>query len=202
MLVSAGLSLLAFVSSRLIDNHATRPPLVPLFTLYFLSPALKTLTKATTSDSIWALSGTLFAVNLFLGDYRSIPSADHPAAKAQLPSTLSLTAALSGSTVLASRLPSNLAVFSLLLFSTLWFGPFPILRSTLSVKPTIFLTVVLTIGAIWSLVGLGGGAVKIAVGLLVGIAVVAPIGRGFLASRYKDKVRGPWDQAIPVVASR
>ena len=43
---------------------------------------------------------------------------------------------------------------------------------------------------------------KIAVGLLTGIAVVAPVGRAFLASRYKDKVRGPWDQAVPVVTSR
>ncbi|KAG0655413.1 hypothetical protein C6P46_001010, partial [Rhodotorula mucilaginosa] len=103
--------------------------LIPLVALYLLSPALKTLTRATTSDSIWALSGTLFAINVFLGDYRAIPTsssfrrdfvprlfshaskkptlsaperaprrAPYFARRAPLPSTLSLTAALSGST--------------------------------------------------------------------------------------------------------
>ncbi|KAG0655396.1 hypothetical protein C6P46_000993, partial [Rhodotorula mucilaginosa] len=103
--------------------------LIPLVALYLLSPALKTLTRATTSDSIWALSGTLFAINVLLGDYRAIPTsssfrrdlvprlfshaskkptlsaperaphrAPYFARRAPLPSTLSLTAALSGST--------------------------------------------------------------------------------------------------------
>ncbi|ORY89447.1 phosphatidylinositol N-acetylglucosaminyltransferase subunit C [Leucosporidium creatinivorum] len=208
-------------------------PLIPLFTLYLLSPALKTLTKATTSDSIWALSGTLFCINLFLGDYRSIPSSyprplpspahttispnssspslsTEPSTATPLPpapppprskstSTLPLTAALSASTVLASRLSSNLSVFSLLLFSTLWFGPFPLLRSDLPIKPTILLTVLLVAGALWSLVGIGGGAVKIALAMLLGISVAAPMGRGWLMIRYKDRVRGPWDQAVPRV---
>ncbi|KAM0791397.1 hypothetical protein ACM66B_005858 [Microbotryomycetes sp. NB124-2] len=175
-------------------------PLIPLFTLYVLSPALKTLTKATTSDSIWALSGSLFCINLFLGDYRSIPTKSAPQARAlRLPSTLPLTAALSGSTVLASRLSSNLAVFSLLLFSTLWFGPFPLLRSDLPIKPTIMLTCALVALALASLSSIGGGAVTIAVLSLSGVAFVAPLGRGWLMIRYKDRIRGPWDQAVPRV---
>lgn len=169
-------------------------PLIPLFTLYLLSPVLKTLTKATTSDSIWALSGTLLAVNLFLGDYRSIPTAAAPRVPSQLPSTLSLTAALSASTVLASRLSSNLAVFSLLLFSTLWFGPFPLLRSALPIQPTLILTALLALGAITSLLGVGGGAAQIATLLIVGIAVFVPLWRIWISS-YKDRVRGPWDVA-------
>ncbi|KAL8286629.1 hypothetical protein RQP46_004157 [Phenoliferia psychrophenolica] len=195
------LIVLGWTWSRLVGGTSTVAPIIPLLTLYLLSPALKTLTRATTSDSIWALSGTLFAVNLFLGDYRSIPSADAPRAPAKLPSTLSLTAAISASTVLASRLASNLAVFSLLLFSTLWFGPFPLLRSALPAKPTIALTIALSVGAVYSLAGVGGGAAKIAAIMLVGTSVVAPLGRGWLMIRYKDRVRGPWDQAVPSVGA-
>ena len=213
------------------DGAGIAAPLIPLFALYLLSPALKTLTKSTTSDSIWALSGTLFAINLLFGDYRSIPTKsslqsrpllttlpflryispfDTPsplppstsppmARRAPLPSTISLTAALSGSTVLASRLTSNTSVFSLLLFSTLFFGPFPLLRSSLTLKPTLILTWLLVTTALVSLRSLGTGSMLIAAALLFGSSVVAPLVRGWLMIRYKDKIRGPWDQAVPRV---
>ncbi|GAA5831446.1 hypothetical protein JCM3766R1_001754 [Sporobolomyces carnicolor] len=211
-------------------GSSTATPLVPLFALHLLSPALKTLTRSTTSDSIWALSGALFTVNLVFGDYRAIPttsslrplsallhsippfsfrvrSADgvqtttHApvARRAALPSTLSLTAALSGSTVLASRLDSNPAVFSLLLFSTLFFGPFPLLRSSLTLKPTLVLTWLLVTAALVSLRSLGSGSMAVAAALLFGSSVVAPLVRGWLMIRYKDRIRGPWDQAVPRV---
>ncbi|GAA5965947.1 hypothetical protein JCM3765_004126 [Sporobolomyces pararoseus] len=214
------------------DSAGIATPLIPLFALYLLSPALKTLTRSTTSDSIWALSGTLFAINLLFGDYRAIPStsslrprpfaalltafvpsflADRSAVppprhlpmarRAPLPSTLSLTAALSGSTVLASRLSSNTSVFSLLLFSTLFFGPFPLLRSSLTLKPTLFLTWVLVTTALVSLRSLGTGSMSIAAALLFGSSVVAPLVKGWLMIRYKDRIRGPWDQAVPKVGN-
>lgn len=194
---SAILALVGLCWARYVGSKHDRAPIIPLLALYFLSPALKTLTRATTSDSIWALSGTLFAVNLFLGDYRSIPTVERPRVPSELPSTLSLTAALSASTVLASRLASNEAVFSLLLFSTLWFGPFPVLRSALPANPTIALTILLGTGAMASSIGLDRGAATITGILIFGIAFVAPLGRGFLAARYKDRIRGPWDQAVP-----
>ncbi|GAA5838076.1 hypothetical protein JCM11251_004701 [Rhodosporidiobolus azoricus] len=201
---------------------------VPLAALYLLSPALKTLTRATTSDSIWALSGGLFALNLLLGDYRSIPtqspfslsalsplrllrtSSPYPsheltqaqgttmARRSPLPSTVSLTAALSGSTVLASRLSSNTSVFSLLLFSFLWFGPFPLLRSSLTLRPTLLLTWALATVALVGLRGLEApGATALAAVGLFGTSVVAPLVRGWLAVRYKDKMSGPWDVVPP-----
>jgi len=37
--------------------------------LMALSPVLRTLTAATSSDSIWALSAALFALNALLADY-------------------------------------------------------------------------------------------------------------------------------------
>lgn len=195
-------------------------PLVPLVALYLLSPALKTLTRATTSDSIWALSGALFAVNAVLGDYRAIPRSSsfqlrYPwpwsraspaqttpggmARRAPLPSTLSLTAALSGSTVLASRLSSNPSVFSLLLFSTLWFGPFPLLRSSLPLRPSLLLTTLLASAALVALRSTRTGATPWAGVVLLGTSVVAPLVRGWLVIRYKDRLSGPWDAAVPKV---
>lgn len=38
-------------------------------TLIALSPVLRTLTAATSSDSIWALSAVLFILNILLADY-------------------------------------------------------------------------------------------------------------------------------------
>lgn len=41
------------------------------FTLLGLSPVLKSLTKSTSSDSIWALSVTLFCLEIAVHDYSS-----------------------------------------------------------------------------------------------------------------------------------
>ncbi|GAA5849324.1 hypothetical protein JCM9279_006450 [Rhodotorula babjevae] len=202
----------------------TVAPLVPLVALYLLAPALKTLTRATTSDSIWALSGTLFALNALLADYRAIPLSSpvrwardepppHPpsssptstsattpmARRAALPSTISLTAALSGSTVLASRLSSNPSVFSLLLFATLWFGPLPLLRSSLPLRPTLALTTALAGAALVLLRTTHTGATPWAAAVLLGTSIAAPLVRGWLVIRYKDRLSGPWDAAVPKV---
>ena len=40
--------------------------------LMSLSPVLKTLTAATSSDSIWALSACLFVLNSLLADYTAM----------------------------------------------------------------------------------------------------------------------------------
>lgn len=193
LLLSTSLYLSFSLHSHLSTSPTPSLPFLPLFTLYLLSPALKTLTRATTSDSIWALSGVLLSTNLLFADY-SLPS---PHLRPHV--TLPLTAALSASTVLASRLDSNLAVFSLLLFSTLWFGPFPLLCSSLPLRPSIALTIALVGTALWSLGG--GGAQKVAAACLFGTSVLAPVGRGWLGIKYKDRVRGPWDQARPKVGS-
>ena len=43
-------------------------------TLMALAPILRTLTSATSSDSIWALSACLFILNVTLADYTSVES--------------------------------------------------------------------------------------------------------------------------------
>jgi phosphatidylinositol glycan class C protein len=101
--------------------------------LMSLSPVLRTLTAATSSDSIWALSACLFLLNTLLADYGSSSPADQ-ARPERLTSVLSMNAAISSSVVLASRLSTDLAVFALIQFSVQSFTLFPMLRRRLQVR--------------------------------------------------------------------
>ena len=121
--------------------------------LMSLSPVLRTLTAATSSDSIWALAAVLFILNALLADYTANVSEDEINEGyvsiymfevflfgvsiimiIRLSSVLSMNAAVSASVVLASRLSTNVSVFALVLFSILSFALFPILRRRLQVK--------------------------------------------------------------------
>ncbi|KAI2637613.1 GPI2-domain-containing protein [Hypomontagnella submonticulosa] len=179
------------------------------FTLLGLSPILKSLTRSTSSDSIWAMSFWLLAINIFFYDYSSGP--------VKFPASLSTNAALMASTVLASRLPSTGQVFSLTLFSIEVFGLFPVFRRYArhrSWRYHVALSVLLVIGA-------GGG-----VGLIVGgekdgmwpwksgllgvlvAAIIAIVAMGGCSwwliglQKYKNAINGPWDQARPIIISR
>ncbi|KAK3991210.1 phosphatidylinositol N-acetylglucosaminyltransferase subunit C [Cladorrhinum sp. PSN332] len=181
------------------------------FTLLGLSPILKSLTRSTSSDSIWAMSFWLLAINIFFFDYsggnRKMPVA-----------SLSTNAALMASTVLASRLPSTGQVFSLTLFSIEVFGLFPVFRQYArrrSWRYHVALTLLLVLGA-------GGG-----VGMILGDvdengrwpwkkglvgAVVACLISAFAMGgcswwliglqKYKNEIYGPWDPARPVIINR
>ncbi|CAP67872.1 uncharacterized protein PODANS_1_17510 [Podospora anserina S mat+] len=190
------------------------------FTLLGLSPILKSLTRSTSSDSIWAMSFWLLAINIFFFDYSggtpSHISGPHKTKKMPVAS-LSTNAALMASTVLASRLPSTGQVFSLTLFSIEVFGLFPVFRSYArhrSWRYHFLLTVLLVLGA-------GGG-----VGIILGEAPATswPWKRGLAGmvigclisavaiggcswwligmQKYKNEIYGPWDPARPIIISR
>lgn len=55
--------------------------------LLLLSPILQTLSKATTSDSIWPLAGSLFFVNAILADYSAGQSGQGGYVRIRFPST-------------------------------------------------------------------------------------------------------------------
>ena len=123
--------------------------------LFALSPLLRTLTEATTSDSIWALTSALLALNIALADYSTVAKMSsgsaslHPSSTAapapRAPSYIvagkapevggglavkvSFNAAVCASVVLASRLQSNAEVFSLLLVSMQVFAFAPLFRT-------------------------------------------------------------------------
>jgi len=167
-----------------------------------LSPILKSLTKSTASDSIWAISFWLMCINVVFFDYGRGVGANFPA-------SLSTNAALMASTVLASRLESTRHVFSLTLFSIEVFGLFPVFRRYLrafSWRGHLALT--------WGLVmGAGGGVAVVVsdggwksavIGVVLG-QVITAVAMGLCSwwliglQRYKNEIYGPWDPARPVI---
>ncbi|KAK2601077.1 hypothetical protein N8I77_010549 [Diaporthe amygdali] len=191
------------------------------FTLLGLSPILKSLTLSTSSDSIWAMSFWLLAINIFFFDYSGawVGVNKFPVA------SLSTNAALMASTVLASRLPSTGQVFSLTLFSIEVFGLFPVFRRYArhrSWRYHVVLTVLLVLGAGGGVGMILGGAAcdeprtcetqpwpwaSALLGMVVGclIAAVAMGGCSWWLiglQKYKNEIYGPWDPARPIIISR
>ncbi|CAG7954596.1 unnamed protein product [Penicillium salamii] len=170
-----------------------------------LSPILKSLTKSTASDSIWAMSCWLLIMNIFSFDYGSGEGAG---ATTKFPASLSTNAAVMASTVLASRLPSTTHVFSLMLFSMEVFGLFPIFRRQLRQKSwtghvVLTLTLVIVAGGAVGVTLSGGWAAAI-IGSVLGSILTAFVMGGcswWLISlqKYKNVVIGPWDPARPII---
>lgn len=179
-------------------------------TLLGLSPILKSLTRSTSSDSIWAMSFWLLAINIFFFDYSG-------GVGAKFPASLSTNAALMASTVLASRLPSTKQVFVLTLFSIEVFGLFPVFRRHVrhrSWQYHALLTALLVLGAGF---GMGmimsdaravrwpwkGGIVGMVIGVLLACIAVGGSGWWLIGlQKYKNEIRGPWDPARPIIMSR
>ncbi|KAI3483178.1 hypothetical protein L1887_53958 [Cichorium endivia] len=89
--------------------------MVVALVLLAVSPVLRTLTEATTSDTIWALAAMLFTAHLVLADYVG--------GSGKLQDTLSFNAAISASVVLASRLDDDVQSFSVLALAITLFAP-------------------------------------------------------------------------------
>ncbi|KAF1913524.1 phosphatidylinositol N-acetylglucosaminyltransferas-like protein subunit C [Ampelomyces quisqualis] len=170
-----------------------------------LSPILKSLTRSTTSDSIWALSTWLLLMNVAFFDYSGGPGT-------QLPTSMSTNSAMMASAVLASRLPSTTHVFSLTLFSIEIFGLFPIFRRQLLVhswRSHLLLTMLLTMAA-WGGVFVtltGGGRIAFMTGVILGCSFTL-LCMGICSwwliglQRYKNEIHGPWDPARPIIRQR
>ncbi|KLU92047.1 phosphatidylinositol N-acetylglucosaminyltransferase subunit C [Magnaporthiopsis poae ATCC 64411] len=194
--------------------NAMKSALLIYFTLLGLSPILKSLTRSTSSDSIWAMSFWLLAINIFFFDYSGTWAGVNNISVA----SLSTNAALMASTVLASRLPSTGQVFGLTLFSLEVFGLFPVFRRFArhrSWRFHVLLTMLLVLGA-----GAGVGMTLARhdpdatwpwksglVGMLVGCVVSASAMGGCSwwllgLQKYKNEIYGPWDPARPVIISR
>lgn len=189
------------------------------FTLLGLSPILKSLTKSTSPDSIWAMSFLLFIINIFFFDYGTpAPSSSMNSSNKNIPASLSTNAALMASTVLASRLPSTGQVFSLTLFSIEVFGLFPVFRRYArqrSWRGHVTLTTLLVVGAgggVGLILGHGGDGDGILdfpwksgiMGLFIGIMVTGLAMGGCSwwligLQKYKNEIHGPWDPARPII---
>ncbi|KAL9616834.1 MAG: hypothetical protein Q9160_008324 [Pyrenula sp. 1 TL-2023] len=218
-------------SSRTASRLKTiKSAILIYFALLGLSPILKSLTRSTAPDSVWALATCLMIMNIVFFDYGGIhpkkkqdsgqgdsvpPMGDGKTSAAKFPASLSTNAALMASTVLASLLPTTTHVFSLTMFSIQIFGLFPVFRRQLrhsSWQGHLTLTVALVVVASG---GMGlmlskntwAWVVRALLGTFVGIfgtAVICGACSWWLIGlqRYKNVVIGPWDAARPVLKGR
>ncbi|PKS12119.1 hypothetical protein jhhlp_001417 [Lomentospora prolificans] len=175
-------------------------------------PILKSLTRSTSSDSIWAMCFFLLTINILFFDYSGDVSG------ANFPASLSTNAALMASTMLASRLPSTGQVFSLTVLSIEVFGLFPVFRRYARHRPwryhvlqTALLVLVAGAGVGFVLGDPASPAPRAARNCLLGMlmgAVVAALAMGGCSwwliglQKYKNEINGPWDAARPVIISR
>ncbi|KAJ3814517.1 phosphatidylinositol N-acetylglucosaminyltransferase subunit C [Lentinula lateritia] len=184
------------------SNHGSvktfKSSILIFLALMSLSPVLRTLSAATSSDSIWALSACLFFLNILLADYGS-SSPVIQGRHERLTSVLSMNAAISSSVVLASRLTNDLAVFALIQFSVQSFTLFPMLRRRLQVRVVAMqtlLTLILSISSFLLAIPLSSTIAFLVLFVLLAVTMLAPAVLVW-AQKYKNEIRGPWDVAVP-----
>ncbi|RYR69601.1 hypothetical protein Ahy_A03g016160 isoform B [Arachis hypogaea] len=166
--------------------------------LYVLAPIYQTLTRSISSDSIWALTVSLLVIHLFLHDYsESTVNAPGALKNPALTSCISVNASVVASVFIASRLPSRLHVFAIMLFSlqVFLFGPLV----TYCIKKYSFRLhlcfsislMVVTLRFVYMLHCL---LFVLLLSLLVFVNVVCPYWL-IRIQEYKFEINGPWDEA-------
>eukprot|EP00158_Paraphelidium_tribonemae_P003206 Partr_v1_DN25954_c0_g1_i8_m68552 putative phosphatidylinositol glycan anchor biosynthesis, class C len=207
ILVANALTLLGYVFWEMVLSKALSLPrytrvktlkgtILFFTTLLGLSPILKTLTQDTSDDTIWALTFCFFFINMLFHDY----SSTHPDIK--YTGSLSTNAAIFSSVLLASRLNSNTEVFGLMMFAIDMFALFPIFRRAVrnfSPALTIALSVLLVSVTIVVLLGTSLALVTIYAFLNLFITFACPFWLIWI-QRYKNEIRGPWDEAKLVLS--
>lgn len=182
-----------------VDQWTTlRSALVVVLIVLVLSPVLKSLTRSTSSDSIWALSLILCLFNMLCHDYAMDP---HLAPYRPILSTnLSLLNAL----VLASRLSSSLHVFCFVVFAAVINILVPLYdvgirrRNPASLLHKIVLFVFCSAVCVATTYLFGPGLVLVWLVTMAGIALMLPA--YFLwVQQYKNELQGPWDPAKPII---
>ncbi|KAL5578077.1 hypothetical protein UlMin_019776 [Ulmus minor] len=166
--------------------------------LYILAPIYHTLTRSISSDSIWAVTVILILFHLFLHDYSgSTIRAPGVIQNPTLTSCISLNASVVASVFVASRLPSRLHVFAIMLFSLQVFLFAPLVTYCLK-KYSFCLHFLFSFGLIFVTLGLVYMLHRLAfvvfLGLLVFVNVVCPYWL-IRMQEYKFEINGPWDEA-------
>ncbi|KAG5519180.1 hypothetical protein PMAC_002268 [Pneumocystis sp. 'macacae'] len=196
------LSMTKFNCNQNVQNRKEimKSSILIVLTIFCISPILESLTKSTTSDSIWAMTFCLFLANIFFHDYSTAEWANK-----KFPGTLSTNAGMMASVVLASRLTSYIHVFSLIVFAVEWFALFPIFRRYLRQNFSFIVHLILTIFL------LTVASVLIALEISFALTLVFLFGFFFISfvcplwiinlQKYKSEIHGPWDIAKPKLGS-
>ncbi|KAI9308486.1 phosphatidylinositol N-acetylglucosaminyltransferase subunit C, partial [Cunninghamella echinulata] len=163
-------------------------------TLLGLSPILKTLTSQISHDTIWAMTVYCFLANVLSHDY-----APQSRTRVKIPGSISTNAAIFASVLLASRLDTNLDVFSLLSFAMEWFALFPIFRRHLQdLHPKLSITLSTIMQSLCIILYLNISK-AIVILYLMGfcfLTFICPYWLIFI-QKYKNEIHGPWDEARP-----
>ena len=190
-LISTGISLVGFFSLKNLSMNM-RSLMVITFILLIVSPILKSLTKSTSSDSIWAISCVLCLANSIFHDYSM---------KVSYRPIVSTNISLSNAIVLASRLSTTLDVFLFVLFAIEVNILLPLFDAKIRLLgletihwPIAFLTFNLTSYLMYILLNY-----KFLVYWILSVFVMVVIMPIYFLSlqRYKNEIQGPWDVAKP-----
>ncbi|KAK9049617.1 hypothetical protein SSX86_031412 [Deinandra increscens subsp. villosa] len=185
------------LSFNLLLSYATK---ISFFTtgLYVLSPIYHTLTRSISSDSIWALTTFLVILHLFLHNYSgSTIKAPGALENPTLTSNISLNASIVASLLIASRLPSRLLVFAIILFSLQVFLFAPLVTYCLkkySFRLHLFVSFLLMAMTLTWVYRLHKLLFVVLLGLLVFVNLVCPYWL-IRIQEYKFEINGPWDEA-------
>ncbi|KAM0056306.1 putative phosphatidylinositol N-acetylglucosaminyltransferase [Helianthus debilis subsp. tardiflorus] len=185
------------LSFKLLLNYAIK---ITFFTtgLYVLSPIYHTLTRSISSDSIWALTTSLVILHLFLHNYSgSTIKAPGALENPNLTSNISLNASIVASLLIASRLPSRLLVFAIILFSLQVFLFAPLITYCLkkySFRLHLLFSFVLMAITLTCVYRLHKLLFVVLLGLLVFVNLVCPYWL-IRIQEYKFEINGPWDEA-------
>lgn len=166
--------------------------------IYILSPIYHTLTRSISSDSIWALSASLVVLHLFLHNYSgSMLEPPRALEFSTFTSNISLNVSIVASLLIASRLPSRLHVFAIVLFSlqVFLFAPFV---SYCIKKYSFRLHLCFSLGlmavTLYFVFQLHQLLFILLLSILVFVNLVCPYWL-IRIQEYKFEINGPWDEA-------
>nr|GMD80094.1 phosphatidylinositol N-acetylglucosaminyltransferase subunit C-like [Ipomoea batatas] len=166
--------------------------------LYMLSPIYHTLTRSISSDSIWALTVSLLIIHLFLHNYSgSIVKAPGTLENPTLTSNISLNVSVVASLLIASRLPSRLQVFAIVLFSLQVFLFAPLVAYCVkkySFRLHLCFSFGLMVLALVLIYQLHTLLFLLLLAVLIFVDLVCPYWLIQL-QEYKFEINGPWDKA-------
>eukprot|EP01117_Protostelium_nocturnum_P013929 TRINITY_DN5248_c0_g1_i1.p1 TRINITY_DN5248_c0_g1~~TRINITY_DN5248_c0_g1_i1.p1 ORF type:complete len:291 (-),score=61.96 TRINITY_DN5248_c0_g1_i1:190-1062(-) len=185
-----------YYTSNLFGSIKT---LVLLFaSLFCLSPVLRTLTEPFSEDTVIACTSLLLSGHLFFHDYNFVNGDSD-----KFSAPVSLNAAIFASVLMSSRLPSPIHVFALVSLAIELFAMFPFLRRSIrlfSLFAHLLLTFVLFTSASLLLWTFSSLIATLFVALSFFIGFVCPL-LLVIIQRYKNEIRGPWDEAVAQISS-
>lgn len=203
-ILSSVIWLLGFASLPISNDNKinTKSFILIIFILLILSPVLKSLTKSTSSDSIWAISFMLCIANVLLHDY-TMNSANASRRNTPHRPIISTNISLSNAIVLASRLGTTVQVFLFILFAIQTSIILPLFDAKLRqlnykwFHLLIFAIVFNHVNyMMYSLLNYK----FLVYWLIAAVTMIMIIPAYFLSlQRYKNELQGPWDTAKPVL---